>query len=118
MAGVEGDDRERRSHQDSSSAADNDTARNYGNPSFSTTEECLWLRLFEAVESHTRPCRTEPQQGPTKPELVPLETAVSAVLTVFGQDSGATPGAGADAAAVRARGAEVSTLKTQSRACR
>lgn len=59
-----------------------------GNPSFSDAEECLWLRVFAAVERYARPCRSEPRQGPTQPDLVPLETAVSAVYEIFGLESG------------------------------
>lgn len=67
---------------------------NHGSePCFSDAEECLWLRVFAAVETYARPCRTEPHQGPTKPELVPLEKAVSAVNEVFGQGTEAAAAA-------------------------
>lgn len=59
---------------------------------FSETEECLWLRVFSAVERYAKPCRTEPRQGPTPPHLVPLEIAVSSVEEIFGgeRDTAAT----------------------------
>lgn len=52
--------------------------------SFSEVEECLWLRVFGAVERHATPCRAEPRQGPTSPHLVPLDKAVAAIEEIFG----------------------------------
>ncbi|CAM9317290.1 unnamed protein product, partial [Ectocarpus sp. 8 AP-2014] len=51
---------------------------------FSEIEECLWLRVFAAVESHATPCRTEPRQGPTPAHLVPLDKAIASVEEIFG----------------------------------
>lgn len=52
--------------------------------SFSEIEECLWLRVFSAIESHATPCRTEPRHGPTPPHLIPLTKAVASVQEIFG----------------------------------
>lgn len=52
--------------------------------SFSEAEECLWLRVFSAVEKYAKPCRTEPRQGPTPPHLVPLGEAVASIEEIFG----------------------------------
>ncbi|CAB1098948.1 unnamed protein product [Ectocarpus sp. CCAP 1310/34] len=55
-----------------------------GQDGFSEIEECLWLRVFAAVESHATPCRTEPRQGPTPAHLVPLDKAIASVEEIFG----------------------------------
>lgn len=52
--------------------------------SFSEIEECLWLRVFSAVERHATPCRAEPRNGPTPPHLVPLARAVASIEEIFG----------------------------------
>lgn len=52
--------------------------------SFSEVEECLWLRVFSAVGRYAIPCRTEPRQGPTPPDLVPLGKAVASIEEIFG----------------------------------
>lgn len=57
-----------------------------GGAHFTDAEECLWLRIFSAMERHSRPCRTEPRQGPMEPELMPVEEAVSTVRKVFGHE--------------------------------
>ena len=58
---------------------------------FSEVEECLWLRVFGAVEGHAAPCRTEPRQGPTPPHLVPLDKAVAAIGEIFGGEKSPAP---------------------------
>lgn len=51
---------------------------------FSEIEECLWLRVFSAVEVYAKPSRTDPRQGPTPPHLVPLGKAVASIEEILG----------------------------------
>lgn len=59
----------------------------FGGGNFTEAEECLWLRVFGAVERYARPSRTDPKQGPTPFDLVPLEKAVSIIEDIFGRSS-------------------------------
>lgn len=56
----------------------------WGSSNFTDAEECLWLRVFGALELYARPCRSDPQHVPTPPDLVPLDKAVSVVEEIFG----------------------------------
>lgn len=59
---------------------------------FTETEECLWIRVFGALEVHARPCRAESTKGQTQPDLVPLASAISVVRDTFGDGRGSGGG--------------------------
>lgn len=74
-----------------------------GGGNFTEVEECLWLRVFGAVELHAQPRRTEPGQGPTSPDLVPVDKAIAAVENIFGPGSSTSGGGSFSSAAMTPR---------------
>lgn len=59
---------------------------------FTEAEECLWLRVFSALETYTRPFRSNNRKELAPLDLVPLQRAVSVIKEIFGQGSPAEAG--------------------------
>lgn len=59
---------------------------------FTEAGECLWLRVFSALETYARPFRSGDRKERAPLDLVPLQRAVSAIEEIFGRGSPAEAG--------------------------